>query len=131
AQALAQVAERRGQNLEFTGSFDGVAFLDSKVDYQRQALAGEVLKDERKRRIQLDLVDRFFSNAARDLELRLNEQNALSDVNSLLFGRSEERQGGNCGVSQTEVRIDLGVDIEGNPQGEVFLCLDTANDFGS
>lgn len=131
AQALAQVAERRGQNLELTGSFDGTAFVDAKVDYQRQALAGEVLKDERKRRIQLDLVDRFFSNAARDLELRLREQNALSDVNSLLFGRSEERQGGNCGVSQTEVRIDLGADIEGNPQGEVFLCLDTANDFGS
>ena len=97
AQALAQVAERRGQNLEFTGSFDGTAFVDAKVDYQRQALAGEVLKDERKRRIQLDLVDRFFSNAARDLELRLREQNALSDVNSLLFGRSEQRQGATAG----------------------------------
>lgn len=131
AQALAQVAERRGQNLELTGAFDGVAFVDSTVDYTRQALAGEVLKDERKRRIQLDLVDRFFTNTALDLESILRGENALNDTNSLFFGQTDQRQGGNCGVSQTEVRIDLGVDIEGEQQGEVFLCLDTVNDFGS
>ncbi len=131
AQALAQVAERRGQREELTGNFDGVAFVDSKVDYTRQALAGEVLKDEKKRRIQLELVDRFFTDAGLDLERILRDRNALFDTNSLLFVGQDQRGISNCGVTQTEVRIDLGVDVEGRAQGEVFLCLDTVNDFGT
>ena len=131
AQALAQVAERRGQHDELTGNFDGVAFVDTKVDYTRQALAGEVLKEEMKRRIQLELVDQFFTRAGENLATILTDRNALFDSNSLLFANQDQRGISNCAITQTEVRIDLGVDIEGKSQGEVFLCLNTLNDFGT
>jgi outer membrane protein TolC len=129
--ALAQVAEREGQYLEFTGPFDPVAFADSTLDYQRQDLAGEVLKEEKKRRIQLELVDRFFSNAAADLERILRGENALNDENSLFFLDTSQRTNGECGPTQTTIEIDLGLSIDGRNQGKVNLCLDSGNDFGS
>jgi len=129
ALALAQVAEREGQFFETGGLFDPAFFLDSQIDYRRQPLAGEVLKEERKRRIQLELVDRFFSNAARSINDFLPDGDI--DETSLLFLETSQRFVSQCSPTQTQVVINLGNDIEGNDQGTIFLCLNAAEDFGS
>lgn len=129
ALALAQVAEREGQSFESRGLFDASFFLDSQFDFRRQALAGEVLKEESKRRIQLELVDRFFTNAAADIDRFLADGDI--DESSLLFGNTDQRSVNGCGPTQTKVEIDLGADIEGNDQGTVFMCLNASENFGS
>lgn len=129
ALALAQMAEREGQYRESRGLFDGTFFVDSQLDHRRQALAGEILKEESKRRIQLELVERFFNNAARDIDRFLADGDI--DESSLLFGDTSQRSVNGCGPTQTKVEIDLGADIEGNDQGTVFLCLNAAENFGS
>ncbi len=129
AVALAQVAEREGQLRESRGLFDGTFFMDSQLDYRRQALAGDVLKEESKRRIQLELVDRFFTNAAADIDRFLSDGDI--DETSLLFGDARQRSLTGCTPTQTQIEIDLGADIEGNDQGTVFLCLNAAENFGS
>jgi outer membrane protein TolC len=127
--ALAQVDERSGQYREFSGTFDGVAFVDTKLDVTRQGLAGEVLKEERKRRIQLELVDRFFSNAAESINAFLADGDV--DETSLLFLDTAQRNLNKCSPTQTTVVIDLGTDIAGVEEGSVFLCLDSSEDFGT
>lgn len=129
ALALAQVAERRGQYQEFTGTFDGAVFFNSQVDYTRQGLAGEVLKEETKRRVQLELVDRFFTNAANSINSILDGGDI--DETSLLFIDTAQRNLNGCSPTQTKVEIDLGLDLEGNDQGTVFLCLNAAENFGA
>lgn len=129
ALALAQAAEREGQFFESRGLFDPAFFFDSQLDFRRQELAGEVLKEESKRRIQLELVDRFFTNAAEDIDRFLADGDI--DESSLLFGDTSQRTADGCGPTQTKVEIDLGADIEGNEQGTIFLCLNAAENFGS
>ncbi len=127
--ALAQVAERAAQLEASSGVFDGVVFFNSQVDYVRQALVGEVLKDERKRRIQLELVERFFTKAAESINAML--EGGDIDETSLLFIETAQRNLNGCSPTQTTVKIDLGPDLEGNDQGTVFLCLNAAENFGS
>jgi outer membrane protein TolC len=139
--ALAKVAERQGQYLEFSGAFDGVAFADSTLDYNRIPLSGETLKEERNRRIQLELVERFFGNASEALEdfLCLSDpavnpetcDQVLFDTNSLFFLNNQQRTLNPCGPTQTTVEIDLGTSIDGVDQGKVNLCFNSGNDFGS
>jgi outer membrane protein TolC len=139
--ALAKSDERRGQYLEAAGPFDGVAFVDSTLDYVRTPLAGEIRKEERNRRIQLELVERFFGQAAEGLEdfLCLSDpatnpedcEQVLFDNNSLFFLNTENRSLNQCGPTQTTVEIDLGTSIDGREQGRVFLYFNSGNDFGS
>lgn len=127
--ALEQVRERAAQLEASSGIFDGVIFFNSQVDFVRQALVGEVLKDERKRRIQLELVDRFFTRAAESINAML--EGGDIDETSLLFIDTAQRNLNGCSPTQTTVKIDLGPDLEGNDQGTVFLCLNAAENFGS
>lgn len=127
--ALAQVDERAGQLKSSSGIFDGVVFFNSQVDFIRQALVGEVLKDEKKRRIQLELVDRFFTQAANSINAML--EGGDIDESSLLFIETGQRNLNGCSPTQTTVKIDLGPDLEGNDQGTVFLCLNAAENFGT
>jgi len=88
-----------------------------RLDYQRPGLAGEVLKTSASGGSSSTWSTGSSPTRRADLELRLREQNALSDGQQPALRPLRGAAGRHCGVSQTEVRIDPRRRHRGEPPG--------------
>lgn len=121
ALALAQLDERRGSAQQAAGGFDNLLFASSALNYNRQELIGSKLKEEQKRRIQLEVVNYYFDQVSR----QLGDPDVGEDT--LLFGGGNLLVGESCPFGQVEVQLNLGKDISGVDQGTTSFCLNNPN----